>query len=284
MALSYLAPSLVSIAAVILSAIACADAKPPTTDIGNKVEPLFTVLGTQGTFVAHAIESNQWYISHPARAETGYPPASTFQLLNSLIALDKGIVDNVYNDPIVPHESPYLVDGQAVLAEECSSPQSLSVALPLSCVPIFQTLAQEIGEQGYREAFERIGYGNGDLSAGIDRFWLQGDFRVTAKAQAELMTGIATRDYPFESHAYDQLKAIALLESGNGYALYGKTGRALEEHPVIGWFVGWLERPQGDIAFALNLEVNEQKHSAARVAIAKQVFEAMGWADFKEAF
>ena len=60
----------------------------------DDLEAVFEGVDVVGTFVAFDVRANRFTFVYPGRAETGYSPASTFKVPNTLIAYAVGIVQS----------------------------------------------------------------------------------------------------------------------------------------------------------------------------------------------
>jgi len=60
------------------------------------------------------------------------------------------------------------------------------------------------------------------------------------------------------------------------YQLFGKTGWAMDQQPMIGWYSGWVERADGQrFAFALNMDIASSAELSKRQALAKAALAAL---------
>ena len=128
-------------------------------------------------------------------------------------------------------------DGTRREIDSWNRDQDLRSSMRNSAVWVYQAIAREIGEDGERRYLQRIGYGNADPSGDVDRFWL----------------------------------------AGRDWILRAKTGWKGRRQPQVGWWVGWVEWPEGPVFFALNIEMlNEGADLPKREAIARAVLRSIG--------
>ena len=59
---------------------------------------------------------------------------------------------------------------------------------------------------------------------------------------------------------------MLLNHSFDDYKLYGKTGWQNAPGNGIGWFVGWIENPQGSYVFALNMDMTGANDAPKRIS------------------
>jgi beta-lactamase class D len=122
---------------------------------------------------------------------------------------------------------------------------------------------------------DALKFGNADISAGIDQFWLGSSLKISPQEQAEHLVQLARRNVPFSTHAIDTLRAISIYEQNGEKTLRAKTGGGFNGR---GWFVGWIEHGSTPTyAFALLI------HGATfndifkpRIEISRQILTHLG--------
>lgn len=229
----------------------------------------------------------------PARAATPLLPASTFKIVNALVALEEGIMPSV--DETLPW------DGVDRGVPAWNADASLRTGMAASTVWFYQELARRAGHERMQRWIDTLGYGNGDIGGpeDIDRFWLDGPLRVTALEQTALVARLARRDLPFSRRSQDLVAEIMLRASSEDgtVRLYGKTGAASLGAPETGamlpteqryregeagleptgWLVGWIEVDgAGFYAFAFNMRLRSDDDLPRREALARALLAANG--------
>ena len=66
----------------------------------------------------------------------------------------------------------------------------LKRAIQVSAVPVFQQIAREVGEVRMQKYLKKFSYGNQNISGGIDKFWLEGQLRISAVNQVEFLESL----------------------------------------------------------------------------------------------
>lgn len=222
---------------------------PATAALPIDVGRWFRTHGIEGTFVLLAAHDDTTLVHDPARAEREFLPASTFKIANSLIALETGVVRD--EAEIIKW------DGRQRPVPEWNKDQDMRSALAASTVWFYQELARRIGERRMKEWVDRVGYGNRDISGGIDQFWLRGGLRITARQQIDFLRRLQADDLPFSARSRRIVKDILVLDRTDTWVLRGKTGLAGVGGSAVGWFVGWVERADRTWIFASNMEIKE---------------------------
>lgn len=232
------------------------------------VKKLFAESGTVGTFILYDPATGVFSGHNRERAETRFIPASTFKIPNTLIGLSVGAVSSV--DDILPY------GGKPQPHPAWEKDMSLREAITISNVPVYQELARRIGLERMREGVAALHYGNMDIGTVVDRFWLDGPLQISAVEQTRFLAALAMERLPMPSNAQKAVRAILLIEEGDGWKLYAKTGTAARTSPQLGWWVGWVENNGAVFSFALNVDISPAMDYEKRIAFGKQCLESMG--------
>ncbi len=252
------------------------DAGPagPTVVVEDEWGAWFAEADVQGTFVLTEVGTDTVRVWDEVRAAEPRRPASTFKILNSMIILETNTLADV--DAIVPWDD---VDRGI---ESWNRDHSLRTGIEVSAVWLYQHLAREIGAPTMGEWVDRAGYGNGDIGGGIDRFWLDGDLRISPLEQVEFLERFVAGGLPFRTDVTEAVADILVREEGPGWRWSHKTGTALTEEPDLGWLVGTTEFDGRRFVFAMNLDlesetsVDTQLDPEVRQRLARRILEAAG--------
>ncbi|HYW08740.1 MAG TPA: penicillin-binding transpeptidase domain-containing protein [Longimicrobium sp.] len=232
--------------------------------------------GIQGTFVLLDARTGRTVRYNPERARTRFPPASTFKIPNTLIALETGIASGP--------DFPLARDSTVAPRREWwpaawTRNHTLGTALSNSVVWYYQELARRIGPERMQARVDRFGYGNRDISGGIDEFWLTGGLRISPDEQAEFLRRFYNGELGASERSTQTAKTLLVLEETPEYRLSGKTGWAGlgdPNAPQVGWLVGYLERGKEVYFFATNIDIRTSEDAKARLAITKAILGELG--------
>ena len=233
-----------------------------------KVGELFKRAGVTGTFVLYDADAGRFVGHNQARSKVRFIPASTFKIPNSLIGLAVEAVQDV--DEILPY------GGKPQSFAVWEKDMGLREAITLSNVPIYQELARRIGLERMRENVLKLGYGNGNIGATVDTFWLEGPLKISAIEQAQFLARLAQGQLTLHADVQASVREIILLEQGDSWRLYGKTGWENAPNSGIGWWVGWVKKDDHVYAFALNIDIQKATDADKRIEIGKASLEALG--------
>lgn len=225
----------------------------------------FSEAGAQGTLVVVDERQNLHLRFNAERSEQRFIPASTFKIPHALFALEAGVVQDEFQV--------FRWDGVAREFPSWNRDQDLRSSFRSSTVWVYQHFARELGLERERQFLEQIHYGNADPSGGLELFWLTGALRISAVEQITFLQKLYRNQLPFRREHQRLVKDMILVEAGRDWILRGKTGWDGNQ----GWFVGWVERPNGAIFFALHMDLPGRLQDAPkREAITRAVLQTLG--------
>jgi beta-lactamase class D len=184
-------------------------------------------------------------------------PCSTFKIPNSLIGLETGV--------IADERAVLKWDGVKRSRPEWNRDHTLASAIKVSAVWYYQELARRVGAERMQKLVSSIPYGNGDISSGIDTFWLGRSLRISPDEQVAFLERLRRSTLPFSEQSQRIVREI-LVQEGPGPIVYrGKTGSCdFDEAPDHGWWVGWVEKDGKTTVFATLVRGEEAFGPVAR--------------------
>ncbi len=206
----------------------------------------FEAFDVTGSFELYDLKANHMLYYNPERAATRFIPASTYKILNALIALETGVVTD--ENTVIKW------DGTQWPIESWNHDQTLQSAIQESIVWYFQEVARRIGRERMQRYVDLVGYGNQDITGKIDSFWLDGALRISSDEQIAFLVRLYKGDLPFSERAINIVKKMLVVDSTDNYTLRAKTGWALRVTPQICWYVGYIETGGNVYFFAMNYE------------------------------
>jgi beta-lactamase class D len=230
----------------------------------------FREANVQGCFLVYDLEKDEYFSYNRKRVNTGFLPASTYKIFNSLIALETRAVRD--------EREVLKWDGVERMVPEWNRDQSMREAIKTSTVWFYQEMARRIGQERMQHYINAASYGNRNIGGGIDHFWLDGMLRTTAKEQVDLLVKLHRNQLPFSPRTTSIVKDILISEKTDQYTLRAKTGWAglgNRSAPQIGWWVGFVERDGKAYFFAMNVDIKKDEDAAARMTITKNILREM---------
>lgn len=232
------------------------------------IAELFAQRDIIGTMVVSSLRGGQTFIHNDLRANHRFPAASTFKILNTLIALEEKAIsgkDDMFN-----------WDGHIYAIPDWNRDQTLESAFKVSCVWCFQELARKVGAEKYRNYIRNSAYGELREPFEASTFWLDGSLEISAMEQVEFLKKVYQHSLPFSMASYETLRDIMLAEQTPVFTLRAKTGLAGNPKPQIGWYVGYVETNNNVWFFATNLEIRDEKDLPLRLKLTREALQAKG--------
>lgn len=228
----------------------------------------FDNAGVHGCFMLYDMNKDTLFVYNSARIDSGFTPASTFKIPNSLISLQAGVIPNV-DDTI-------RWDGVKRGRPQWNTDQNMRSAIRFSTVWFYQELARRVGEKRMKHYIDSIDYGNKTISGGIDLFWLKGDMRITPRQQLTFLKKLYKNELPFSPSIMETVKDILITERTEAYVLRSKTGWGDLGKPDTGWYVGYLERAGNTYFLVNNIDISKDEDVGARISITRQILKSAG--------
>jgi beta-lactamase class D len=212
--------------------------------------------GLATSFLARDLGDSTTYVLEGSDVATRHTPWSTFKIPNLIIALESGVSDSL--------ESPRTWDAvrrpaAAYWPDAWKRDHTLGSAFAQSAVWYFQDVARDVGTATYRRLLGAWRYGNAEVPANSDEFWLDGSLRISVEEQVEFLRALLANGLDVSPEALSALDEASLAGSAGGVSLHGKTGAGPVDSDDIdaaftGWYVGYLKRPDAaPVVFALHV-------------------------------
>lgn len=241
----------------------------------NLVESFQNIIDSNqvvGSILIFDAQKEEYFSNDFERAETGFLPASTFKVPNSMIGLETGVLED--------ENHLFKWDGKPRRMDIWNKDLTLAEAYKVSCVPCYQEVARKVGTQRMNDYLKKLDYGNMEIADSmIDIFWLEGEFRITQKQQINFLKRFYNKSLPLSDKTYSAMQKIMVLDENETYKLSGKTGWAIRNGNNIGWFVGFVEKDDNVYYVATNItptdSTNMKDFARIRLRIALDAFEQL---------
>lgn len=169
-----------------------------------------------GCFVLFDENKITEYVVNQQQYNTPFSPASTFKILNSLISIEEGAVENA--------ETIVKWDGTKRQIEAWNRDQNMKTAFQNSTVWFYQELARRVGKVRMYQWLKKANYGNIDSSGPVDMMWLSGGLRITPSQQIDFLKSLKHEKMPFSKRTYKIVKEVMIAKDTLGCILRAKTG------------------------------------------------------------
>ncbi|MCC6290193.1 MAG: class D beta-lactamase [Chitinophagaceae bacterium] len=244
-------------------------------DEDKSLKKYFTEKNVDGSFAMFDNGRGVFKIYNLKRDTTRFLPASTFKIVNALIAIQTGVVMN--ENSIIKWDSIQRPN------KDWNQDLSITKAFQYSSVPHFQQIARTIGRDSMQKWLDTLSYGNKTIGKAVDSFWLDNSLLVSPDEELGLVKKLYFGKLPFRKGAQDAVKAMMLQEDNSNYKLSYKTGWGYnKEGHAIGWVVGWIEENRHPYFFVLNTEsASPNADPAIRKEILNGILKQLGFFEGK---
>lgn len=226
------------------------------------LKAFFDEYEVKGSFLLYDLKQNHYISYDTKRCRKGFLPASTFKIMNSMIALETGVADT---------STLLRWNGAPHWNEAWNKDMKLREAFHVSCVPCYQEIARKVGLERMKHYIDITNYGNMDIRPEtLDNFWLQGNSRITQFEQIAILRKLHHNKLPFAKKNMMLFKQIMIIEQSNAHTLRAKTGWAQANEQNIGWYVGYVETGDNIYFFATNIEKTISPEGSGNFGTARQ--------------
>jgi beta-lactamase class D len=239
----------------------------------NKVTGCFGLFDNgQGSFTVYNL---------PRYSDSAYTPASTFKIVNSLIGLEEGAVNDT--------NTVFKWDSVARPRTECNRDMTMWDAFRISCPPWYQDLARRIGQPKMQHWLDTLGYARRydtfKIKNNLDTFWLDNSAKVTADEQLGLVKKLYFDQLPFQKRSQRIVRSMMLWENNSNYKLSYKTGwNTTDKGNQLGWIIGWIEENNHPYFFVLQVESPDKNvdFKTIRINLLKEILKSYGFFEGKK--
>jgi bla regulator protein BlaR1 len=222
--------------------------------------------GFEGCFVLYDSAKDCYTIYNKTQSTLRVSPDSTYKIYSALFGLEAGIIQD--------EKSGMKWEGRRYEYENWNKDQELAGAMRDSVNWYFQNIDQQVGLINLGQYFNKINYGNKDLTAGLQNYWLESSLKISAIEQVQLLKNLYNYEMDFEKRNIDIVKNVMKLSEAEGAILSGKTGSGVVNgKDKKGWFVGYVEKDGETHFFAVYIQDQEKAAGSTAAKIALNLLE-----------
>ncbi len=246
---------LVQISSICLLTYSC---RTPIGDHHPEWKKYFDGYHVNGCIGIYDLKNSKFIDYNPDRCGQRFIPASTFEICNSLVALQTKVIP----------DTGYIIQWDSVIrnVHPWNQNQILKTAFVHSADWYFREISRKIGTEKMQQYLTLTHYGNMQMGSNPDSFWIDGNLRISCDEQIEFLKNFYTYQLSFSKKNIDLVKEIMKLDYNPGqlnnsrFILSGKAGRGIMSDEIdgriknIGWFVGYVEKGEAVYFFATNVQ------------------------------
>ncbi len=204
----------------VASAYACS---PNNVTIDSSIVKIMDSAQVMGSFALLENGSGKFTIANLSHyKDSASSPLSSFFILPTLMALDKGIIQH--------------------------DPKSW---VSLDSISYYQSILSQLGRQELLKNIDSIHYGKGVVSASLNEFWKDGSLNITADEQLGLIKRVYFKELPFQKRSQEIFKKMILKQENSNFKLsYIKATDTTHQHS---WILGYEEENTHIYFFVLHI-------------------------------
>jgi beta-lactamase class D len=220
---------------------------PNNVTIDASVVKMLDSAGVVGSFALLENGTGKFTIANLSHyKDSASSPLSSFFILPSLIALDKGIINH----------------NQASWAS-------------MDSTAYYQNIITQIGRQTIIKTIDSLHYGKGVVSANMDAFWKDGSLKITADEQLGLIKRAYFKELPFQKRSQEIFKKMILKEDNSNYKL--SYLHATDTLTNNSWVIGYEEENTHIYFFVLHTTSKTAAATNHSVALLKKILLQQGF-------
>ncbi|GEO10649.1 class D beta-lactamase [Segetibacter aerophilus] len=253
--------------------------------VDNSLKKFFDDNHVEGTFGLFNNGNGEFTIYNLNRfKDSTYLPASTFKIVNSLIALESGKITD--EKMVIKWDGVVRRYPLGDTATAWNKDLTMEEAFKVSAVPYYQEIARRIGKDMMQFWIDTLGYGSRYQKhkiGKIDTFWLDNSIKVTPDEQLGLVKKLYFDQLPFQKRSMRIVKEVMAMEKNSNYTLAYKTGWGFRENGnSLGWMIGWVVENQHPYFFSLNIEgAHDLPMPDVRMKMMRGILKQLGFLEGK---
>jgi beta-lactamase class D len=235
----------------------CSSQKAPGIDTLSRVKDsvevhsgfqrYFDSCKVTGAIAIYDQQRQQWVVSDSEAVKKETLPASTFKVINLLIALETKVIKDENEVVKWPGSTDTVKYGYR---PDIYRDMTVKEAFEVSAGWVFIELAKRIGRSNYQQYLTLATYGNVNLSQPDADCWNFGAFAISPMNQVSFLKNLYNERLPFSKRNMAIVKRVMITEHNTNYTIRSKTGWTREGGINTGWWVGYWEKDSNVYFFA----------------------------------
>lgn len=218
--------------------------------VDDSLQKYFDSAAVKGTFGLFDNGQGHFTICNlPRFRDSAFAPGATFDIIQSLIAIQTGVVKD--DSAIIFSGTNY--PPLSALGDAFSNPLTLRKAFQGTDDSSFIQVSTRIGKDTLKKWIDSLGYGNKNISG--TSFWYDNHLKITPDEQLGLLKKLYFGQLPFFQRTQKMVVDMMPSESNANYQLHYKVAQSIaEDGHAIGWALGWVEENKHPYFFVASLD------------------------------
>jgi len=244
--------------------------------IDNSLKKYFDAKNVDGCFTMLNNSDGKVTVYNMELDTMRFTPASTFKIVNSLVGLQTGVIND--ENMVIKW------DGVRRTNKDWNNDLSMKEAFKVSAVPYYQEVARRVGRDTMQQWIDAISYGNKNIGTQVDSFWLNNQLKISPDEQLGLMKKLYFDQLSFRKSVQQTVRDLMLQEDNTAYKLSYKTGWGYDESGnSIGWITGWIEENRHVYFFVTLIRSADPSidMKSVRLNLTKDILKQLGFFEGK---
>jgi beta-lactamase class D len=269
-------------AALLFAPLLLAACSTNNVTVDDSLGRVFDSAGVKGDFGLFDNGQGRFTIYNLSRfRDSMYPAAQTFDILQSLIAFQTGVLKD-------EKEADLFID--TLVVDSMHPGQKVVINKPITYVRAmqdrshlydvaFQKLADRIGIDTLKKWVDSLQYGDKNIRTDSGHVLIR-DIKINSDQELGLMKKLYFDQLPFFRRPQQLVNDMLSKEGNSNYKLVYKTGRSADlPGPSIGWVMGWVEENGHPYFFVVNVESPDGQANIEDIGIqvAKNILSRLGF-------
>lgn len=236
----------------------------------------FKECNLKGSTTIYDLKKDRWVFTDSLDALVETLPASTFKVINLLVALETGVIKDE-NDTV--HWVGSTDTALYGYRPEIYRDMTVKEAFQESAGWAFIELAKKVGRERYQHYLTLSHYGNRTLTEKGADFWNFGAFAVSPLNQVQFLANVFKGKTPFSKRNLEILKRAMITEQTSSFTMRSKTGWTRVEGKDWGWWIGYVEHRDNVYFFATRVTkdraIRNERFGPCRKDITKEILRQL---------
>ncbi|TDQ11501.1 class D beta-lactamase [Pedobacter metabolipauper] len=212
----------------------------------TNIKQAFKKHALQGSITIYNQNKRTWLYSDSLDAVREMVPGSTFNILNSSIGLETGVIKT-----------------EKEMITWTGGKSDLQMAFQSDLPPYFESLAKKTDRKDYTEFLKAVNYGNHQVPGTGNDFWSKGPLKISPVGQINFLRFFLREQLPFSPRTFRIVKELMVDPKASAYMLLQQLAAVTAEGKNYVWYIGAVKTKDNAFYFATRLvrPVNKTKDS-----------------------
>lgn len=217
----------------------------------NYIDFYFKSKGVDGSILIYNETKNSWIFNNESDLTHPTPPGTTFNIINSLIALDLEKITHSSDDFLPWDRIKRYYFGLPMKSWNCDT--NLDEALYYRNDWFFERVSKTITDKDYFFFLNQLKYSNRKINRKIPDFWNYGGLAVTPRQQIDLLQKLYHKELRFHKEHQQYVLDQMLVNKNEKITLYGYNAYTVYKGQAVDWWIGIIVTKEDTYYFSTRI-------------------------------